>query len=37
VQIEKALAAGVHPLKVITDEWQNVATSIHKPRERERM
>jgi hypothetical protein len=34
VQIEKALAAGTQPLKVIPDEWQNVATTIHKPRER---
>ena len=37
VQIEKALAAGVQPLKVVPDEWQDVATTIHKPRERERM
>jgi hypothetical protein len=37
VQIEKALAAGIQPLKVISDEWQDVATTIHKPREREQI
>jgi hypothetical protein len=36
VQIEKALAPGIQPLKVIPDEWQDVVTTIHKPREHER-
>jgi hypothetical protein len=33
----KALAAGIQPLKIINNEWQDVAATIHKPRERERM
>lgn len=37
VQIEKALAAGVQPLKAIPNEWQEVAATIHKPKGRERM
>lgn len=37
VQIEKALAAGVQPLKAIPNEWQEVAAAIDKPKGRERM
>ena len=35
VQIEKALAAGIQPLKVVPDEWQD--KTIQKPRARELM
>ena len=37
VQIEKALAAGVQPLKVIPNEWPEVTATIHKTKGRERM
>lgn len=36
VQIEKALAAGIQPLKVIPNVWQDVPVTIHKPKDRER-
>ncbi len=37
ILIEKAVAAGIQPLKVIPDEWQDAATAIQKPRERDRI
>lgn len=37
VKIEKALAAGQLPLKVIPDEWHDVAETTRRPKERERM
>lgn len=37
VQIEKALAAGIQPLKVISNEWQDVPMTIQKPKDRERI